>query len=184
MSSIVSVKSGISEMASIPRLLVLASLALSLVGCAGYRLGPVGGQSSGGRSIEIAPFENKTLEPRVTAALAQAVRKSLSQDGTFRLDTRGEGDIYLTGTVTRFEREGVSYQPNDILSARDFRLLLVMHVVAIDRSSGKTLLDRDVTGRSSLRMREDLPSAQRQAMPLLAEDLAHNLTALLVEGGW
>lgn len=120
----------------------------------------------------------------MSAAIVSALRKSLGQDGTYRLDTRGNGDIHVTGVVTRFDREGVSFQPNDILTARDFRLHLVAKVHASDRITGKTLLDREVEGHTSLRMQADLPSAERQALPLLAEDLARNITSLLVDGGW
>jgi hypothetical protein len=31
---------------------------------------------------------------------------------------------------------------------------------------------------------DDLASAEREAMPLLAEDLAQNITELLTEGAW
>lgn len=162
----------------------VGSFAACLCGCASYQLGSTNGFQSGSKSIEVAPFLNETSEPRIGAAIVSALRRSLGQDGTYRLDTRGSGDIYVTGVVIRYEREGVSFQPNDVLTARDFRLRLVAKVRASDRNTGKPLLDREVAGHTSLRMQADLPSAERQALPLLAEDLARNITSLLVDGGW
>jgi hypothetical protein len=54
----------------------------------------------------------------------------------------------------------------------------------VERLGGKKVLDREVSGRTTVRVGSDLASAERQAIPLLAEDLAKNITALLVEGAW
>lgn len=171
-------------MDSLGRILGVTVVAACLSGCASYRLGPTIGVENGQRSIEIAPFSNETPEPRAGAVITSAMRKSLGRDGTYRLETRGHGEIYVTGVVTQFDREAVSYQPNDILTARDFRLRVIAKITAIDRSTGKTILNREVEGRTSLRIGGDLPSAERQAMPLMAEDLARNATSLLVDGTW
>ena len=40
-----------------------------LFGCAGYRLGPTGGFAAGEKSIQVMPFSNQTLEPRLTDAV-------------------------------------------------------------------------------------------------------------------
>ena len=57
-------------------------------------------------------------------------------------------------------------------------------VTARDRSTGKVILDQPVTGFTLIRVTTDLASTERQALPLLAADLAKNVTALLAEGPW
>jgi hypothetical protein len=57
-------------------------------------------------------------------------------------------------------------------------------VTAVDRTSGKVLVDREVGGRTTIRIGPDLTSAERQAAPNLAEDLARNITSVLVDGTW
>jgi hypothetical protein len=59
-----------------------------------------------------------------------------------------------------------------------------VQVTAEDCATGKKLLEREVRGRTTVRVTADLPSVERQALPLLAEDFARNVTALLVEGSW
>jgi len=59
-----------------------------------------------------------------------------------------------------------------------------VQVTARDAVSGKVLVDRRVTGYTLVRAGADLTSAERQALPLLAEDLARRVTALLVDGSW
>jgi hypothetical protein len=161
---------------------LLASMLLS--GCAGYRVGPTNGVTAGSRSIQVNLFENKTLEPRLTEAVGISLRRLLQQDGTYKLDTQNGGDIVVSGALLTYERFGLSFQPRDILSVRDFEIRIRAHVVAIDRTSGKTVLDRDVSGRTTLRPGADFSSAERQAVPLLAEDLSKNITSLLVDGSW
>jgi hypothetical protein len=157
---------------------------LVMAGCAGYRLGPTNGLAAGSKSIQVNLFQNHTLEPRLTEAVAQALRKRLQQDGTFKLATRGDADIVVSGVITRYTRLPVSFQPRDVITARDLDVALCVQVTAEDRATGKKLLDREVRGRTTVRVVADLASVERQALPLLAEDLARNVTALLVDGTW
>lgn len=164
-------------------LLGVGVLSLFVGGC-GYRVGTTNGQASGSRSIQIAPFQNKTIEPRLVEAVSFAFRKQLQQDGTYKLDTHNEGDVIVHGTIVSYDRRGISYQSRDALTPRDYRLTITAHITARERTSGKVLLDRPVTGHSDIRIGTDLSSAERQALPLVAEDLARNATALLVDGTW
>ncbi len=157
---------------------------IACAGCAGYRVGPVSGDVAGDRSIEVTPFASKVLEPRVGDAVTTSLRRHLQQEGTFRLNTRGEADVVVTGSVIEYERSNISYQPEDILTPRDYRLRIRAHVTARDRTSGRVLVDREVLGYTTLRVTPDLSSAERQAVPQAAEELARNITALLTEGAW
>ncbi|HEX3719118.1 MAG TPA: LPS assembly lipoprotein LptE [Verrucomicrobiae bacterium] len=159
-------------------------LALTLAGCAGYKLGPTNGMPAGSRSVRIQPFANKTQEPRVPEYLAISMRKQLLQDGTFRLQTSGSADILVSGVITRFLRTGLSYQTNDVLTPQEYTLQLVAHVVAVDTTTGKTNLNRDVQGSTYIRVGNDQSSAERQAVPLLTDSLARNTISLLVDGTW
>src|SRR5258708_17883255 len=87
-----------------------AALALGLCGCAGYRLGPLHPELTGGKTIQVNFFENRTLEPRLVEAVNHALRKSLQQDGSYKLNTHGDGDLIVNGAVLRYERQGVSFQ--------------------------------------------------------------------------
>jgi hypothetical protein len=117
----------------------LPSLALVLclaAGCAGYRLGPTNGDTAGARSIQVNFFQNKTLEPRLSAPVNQALRKAIQQDGTYRLNTREDGDLVVNGEITRFDRSGVSFQPTDVITVRDYELSLTARVIVTERSTG------------------------------------------------
>ena len=160
------------------------AVAVVCAGCAGYRVGPVSEAAAGERSIQVAPFSSKVIEPRVGDAVTTSLRRQLQQEGTFRLNTRGDGDILVTGSVVEYDRSHLSFQPQDILTPRDYRLRIRAHVTARERNTGRILLDREVLGHTTLRVTPDLSSAERQAIPQAADDLARNITALLTEGTW
>ena len=163
----------------------LAMVLLLSTGCAGYKLGPTNGMAAREKSVQINPFLNKTLEPRLTDAVAMQLRKELQRDGTFQLATHDDGDVVVTGTIVLYERLELSFSPTDVLTVRDYRLRLKAQVSARDRSSGKLLLDKkEVMGTTLMFVGNDITSAERQAMPLLAQDLAKNVTALLADGTW
>lgn len=164
-------------------LLLASSLLLMGAGCA-YRVGPTNGVRAGDRSVQILPFENRTLEPRLVEAIGSALRKELQQDGTYRLNTSNEGDIILSGSILKYERRSLAFRSKDVLTPRDYRLTIHAQILARERFSGKVLLDRKITGFSDVRVEADLASAELQALPLVATDLARTATALLVDGSW
>lgn len=160
-------------------------VALWLAGCAGYHLGPVNGAPAGSRTIEIQPFNNQTLQPRLGDAMTQSLRERLQTDGTYQLATRGgTGDIVVSGIIHAYVREGLGYFNTDISTPENFRLEVTAHVIARDRLSGRTILDRDVKAHTIVHIGNDLASAEREALPSLAEDLAQNISELLTEGSW
>jgi len=86
--------------------------------------------------------------------------------------------------VTHYQRRELSFLPNDVLTVSDFRVNATVHVAVEEKRTGRTVLDQDVSGYTLVRVGSDLSSAERQALPLLADELAKNIAALLAEGSW
>jgi Lipopolysaccharide-assembly len=163
---------------------VFPPLVLLFTGCAGYQLGPTNARTAGAQSIQVNSFANKTPEPRLGEAITFSLRKRLQQDGTYRLNTSDAGDIIVNGTIIDYDRSHVSLQPQDVLTPQDYRVTIRAHITARERVTGKIVLNRNVAGHSTLRVGSDLTSSERQAIPLVAEDLARKATSLLVDGSW
>ena len=166
------------------RWLLVGLVALGGSGCAGYKLGPVNGLAARAKSVQINPFTNQTLEPRLGDAGTSQLRIELQRDGTYQLASHNDGDIVVSGAVTRYIRIEVSFSATDVLTVRDYRLEMSARVTARDRSTGKVILDQLVTGHTLIRVTTDLVSTERQALPLLAAVLASKVSALLTEGTW
>ena len=166
------------------KFLLPAFAAIALAGCAAYHLGPVNGAVAGEKSVEVLPFNNQTLQPRLGDSLTQALREQLQTDGTFHLDTHGAGDVVVSGTIREYERQGLSFLNTDAVTPEDYRVEVTVRVTARERVSGKLLLNRDVKGHVLVHIGSDLASAERQALPLLSNDLAQNIAEILTEGAW
>lgn len=164
---------------------LFCALAIFCAGCAGYHLGPVNPNvRAGEESIQIVPFNNQTLQPRLGDAVTQALRERLQTDATYRLATRGPGDIVVTGVLTTYSRRAISFLNTDATTAKSYRVEVVAHVIARERATGKLLLDKNVKGYTLTQTGSDLADTERQSLPLLAEDLSRKITGLLTEGSW
>jgi hypothetical protein len=158
--------------------------AVFLAGCASYHLGPVNAVAAGDKTVEVLPFNNLTLQPRLGDAVTQSLRERLQVDGTYRLATRDPGDLVVSGEIRAYNRAGLGYLNNDATTTQNYRVDVTAHVVICERASGKLLLERDVKGHTLVNVGSDFASSERQAAPLLAADLAQNIAELLTEGTW
>ena len=166
------------------KLFLPALAALALAGCASYHLGPVMDDKAGDKSVEVMPFNNQTLEPRLGDALTQALRERLQIDATYHLATHGNGDIVVTGVIRQYRRIGLGYASNDAITPENYRVEVIVHVTAREHDSGKAILDRDIKGQTLVHIGSDLASAERQALPLVSAELARTITEHLTEGSW
>jgi hypothetical protein len=163
----------------------LPVLAIALLaGCAGYRLGPVNGAVAGEKSIEILPFNNQTLQPRLNDTVTEAVRERVQTDGTYRLATDGAGDLVMSGTLLQYSHAAMGYLNRSFVTPQNYRVGVVVRVTVRERASGKVLFSRDVKGHTLVNVGLDFASSERQALPLLAADLAENVVKELAEGSW
>ena len=160
------------------------TVCVALCGCAGYRLGPTGGQAAGVKSVQIKPFVNNSPEPGLADEVTSELRKAVQRDGTFKLATRGDSDLIVTGVITDYRRRELTLLRDDLRTVRDYQITIVAHVTIRERASNRVVLDRTVDGSALLRVGVDFGSSERQATPQLGEDLARRVNDLLVDGTW
>ncbi len=165
------------------RVSVCAIGVLLLASCAGYKLGPTNGLAAGEKRIQITPFLNHTFQARLGDAVTTAVRDEIQRDGTYRLATHGDADIIVTGELTHYNRHELNFEPHDVLTVQDYRVSVIARITARDVGTGITT-NWTNTAYTLVRVGSDLTSSERQAMPVLAEDLAKRVTGSLVDGSW
>jgi hypothetical protein len=168
---------------SLVHLSIYGLVALLLAGCAGYTLGPTNGLIAGDKTIQISPFLNHTLEPRLGDAVTTAVRENIQRDGTYHLATHGGADFVVTGVLTKYDRHELNFAPQDVLTVQDYRVSVTARITLRDVSTGNST-NWTSTAYTLVRVGTDLPSSERQAMPVLADALAKNVTDSLVNGSW
>ncbi len=151
-----------------------------LAGCAGYKLGPV--QKTAYRSIAIPMFKNHTLKPQMEAQVTNAIIKRLHTDGSLAVKSVDDADVILRGEIVRYGRETLRGQRLDTTVPTEMRLTIHARIEVYDRVTGVVVLPATtVTGSADTFLGADQQSAELQALPLIAEDLARKAVSLLVE---
>ena len=162
----------------------LACLALVLfaAGC-GYTLGPTNGLTAGEKKVQITPFLNNTFQPRLGDAVTTALRRKIQEDGTYRLASHDDADIIVTGVLKKYVRHELSFEPHDVLTVQDYRVSVVAEYTARNLNTGSVMNWTNIS-YTLVRVGSDLTSSERQAMPVLAEEVAKNITDSLADGSW
>ncbi len=158
-------------------------LAVSLSGCAGYRVGEVKPDYlKDVHSIAVPTFKNHTFLPRIEALVTNTVIKQFQQDGTFRIANEGNADAVLRCTITTVGRNPARSVRGNVLATTEFNLGLLVTYTLVGRD-GKTLAGpTGVSGTTSFFVGSDVTTEERQALPLAAEDMAVRLVSQLSEG--
>ena len=155
-----------------------------LTGCAGFKVGPVSGEVAGAKSVQIVPFRNQTLEPALTDWVTTELRRYFQQDGTYKLATHDDGDIIVTGVISRYDRSVLTISSRNTITAKDIRITITAEVTARTRATGDVIFTHLVNGSAMAQVGNDMTSSERQTLPLVAADLAKNAVSLLTEGRW
>lgn len=151
-----------------------------LAGCAGYRLGPV--QKTVYRSVAVPMFQNRTLTPQLEAQVTNAIIKRLHKDGALAVRFTDDADVILRGEIIGYERETVRGERLDTTVPRELRLTIQVRVEAYHRITGATIVPATVvSGKADTFIGTDQQSSERQALPLIADDLAQKVVSLLTE---
>ncbi len=157
-------------------------LTLGLSGC-GYKLGEIRPTPMRTvRTLSVPTFKNSTYEPRVEVLLADTLIKQIQQDGTYTTVDGNTADAVLDCTLTKIERRSVRSVQNNVLATSEFELQLEAVYVVYDRVTGAVLVNGRKVGRTTFFSNEDLQTAERQAIPVAAQDLAIQITTEISEG--
>jgi hypothetical protein len=185
-------------------LCILALAALSFTGCAGYQMGSIKPQAySHIRTISVPTFENRTLEPRVSVLVTNAVIKQMQMDGTYQIATKDQADAELRGVITRIERQQLRSARIDTFTSTELQSYLVVRWALYDPTTGEKLDysqasdidENNLENTSGLKVRPgqnigrtivfldpNFQTSERGAIPVAAQKAAEQLVSQLSEG--
>jgi len=83
-----------------------------------------------------------------------------------------------------WSRNKLTLNPQDILTIRDFEIVLRARVRAIKQTNQRVILDDIFLGSSISRAELDLAEAERRVIPLVAEDIARQVIDRLSSPSW
>lgn len=161
-------------------LALLCAGGLLLPGCAGYRVGPVGKLAY--HSVAVPMFKNETHQPQLEAQITNAIIKRLHADGTLPVNSEPDADVVVRGRITSYSRSVLRYVQTDVRTAREYRITITAVIEVRDTHTGAMVLKpTTLAGNADTFVGSDLQSAEEQAWPLVADDLARQVVNLLTE---
>lgn len=158
----------------------LIALAFTATSCAGYRLGSMLPPEL--KSVHVPVFKNATSEPFIETALTNAVRDEIQKDGSLQIANEDEADTVLLVTINSYTLQPLSYDRANRTLANEYRVLLETSVTLRNRKTGQVVVNYPrVRGDAAFDFAGDLTNAKRQALPAVADDLAHQIVERVVE---
>ncbi len=164
--------------------ILMACVAAVIVSGCAYRLGSIAGEElSGIRTVYVPVVKNETYEPNISVMVTDAIIQHLHRDGTLRVVREANADSVLDVKLVEFDRRPQRSARRDTRVVSEYRVELKGEATFTRRGDAKPILDKDeFTGETEFFIGQDLQEAERQAMGLLADDLARKIVAKITEG--
>lgn len=159
----------------LPQVLVaIAWFALS--GCAGYQLGT--GAAPKFTTLFVAPVTSEALIPQARELVTTQVREAFIKDGRVRLvDSPAEADAVLQITLAGYDRSVAVSRQDDTGLARRFDVSLrALATLTNERTKEALFVRRPITAKRGVFTDSGLVPSEYQALPLLAQQLAGDIT--------
>lgn len=170
-------------MKPILRLALAAVAMISMVGCAGYQLGPQKPERLAGVTrIAVPTFDNDTLEPRLAVLVTNALIKKIQMDGTYLVVSEAEADAVLRGRISNINRRQFRSVRTNVLRSRELSLDLLSNYQIEDRNTGVVLMEGLSRGRTNIVVADTFQVAERQGLAVAAERLADDMVSRIANG--
>ena len=166
------------------RFALLLLITLSMVSCAGYKLGGAKPSSLADvKTIAVPMFSNGTQEPRAEALATTAVTDALVLDGTYRLAGRDSADAVLEGSLASIRYSTLRSSIIDSLLAEELTNEVSISWTLRDaKDPTKILASGNSDGHSSFFADSNLQTARRNALPDALGRAGRNLVSRLSVG--
>jgi hypothetical protein len=171
--------SGSASRAGLALLVVMA-----FAGCAGYRVGNISGREiQGVRSVYVPVVKNTSLEPDIQMDVTNGIIRRFNDDGTLQVNQSANADSELDVVITNVAHTPIRSSSSDLLITAEYQLRIEGIATYVNRRLGRRIFENiPVTGSTTFFTQSDIQEAERQALPLAADDLANNTVKLITEG--
>ncbi len=163
-------------------LTIIFSLLLS--GCGYHLASTVNPMLDNYDSIAIPYFENKTFEAEAVTIFTYAVVNEFIESKRLKVESIDKADLILYGTVKSINENSIGYSRDD--KALEYRVWATLEISLEEKSTGKVLWKRNnLTNDQEYLSGTEITvieASKRNALVLLAEDLAERIHDSIVQG--
>lgn len=148
------------------------------MGCAGYRVGTLLPERY--KTVSVPMFKNATNQPNIETLATNAVIEQLNVDRTLQVVDR-DPDLMLECSMVGYTRTAIRYAEGT--RPQEYRLTITVSATLTDVRERKEIwANRPISGNYDFHAGADLYSSERAVLPMVMEDLAHDVVEAVVEG--
>ncbi len=175
--------SGPESLSVLNHAILLALLLPIILTSCGYHLGPI--MHPQVKTIAIAPVENDSIEPEVSAHLRQSLAEQFELDGALKVKSLSEADCVLYARVTKVANTGTStdsYDGNQTYTPAEFSLSITVEYTVIIPGRTEPLIElREISGSAKYQVLADSNIARRRGVQQACRDAAEQAVVYVVE---
>jgi hypothetical protein len=158
-------------------------LAVTLTGCAGYRLGghkPT--HLTHVTKLAVPTFENLTLEPRLGSLVTNSIIKQIQNSGGYQIVSMEDAEAVLEGQITRVDRSQFRADRRNVL--RTSQLLMTLRTEYVIKDAGnKAVIHRGRASADSYTILDsNIQNSEAQALEDASQRLAATVATDITEG--
>ncbi len=169
-----------------PVFTIVAALALLVCGGCGYQIGSLAHPQL--KSVAVAPVQNETLEPNLTAQVRNLLCERFMTDGSLKLVGEKEADCIVYARITNARFSEVSWAKqdkaqDDLYVPNQWRVVLTIEFSVIIPGRAEPLVKpRTVTGSADFETGPDQMTGRMNGVRQAAYAAAKNVVASFTEG--
>jgi hypothetical protein len=161
--------------------LLVVAAGLGLAGCAGYQLGT--GTAPKFATLYVAPVTTEALIPQARELVGTQVREAFIRDGRVQLvDSPAAADAILEISLSGYDRQVAVSRQDDTGLARRFDVSLRAQATLTNaHTKDAYFARRPLTAKRGVFTDSGLVPSEYQALPLLAQQLANEVTHAVLD---
>jgi outer membrane lipopolysaccharide assembly protein LptE/RlpB len=157
---------------------LVLSLVIFLSGCA-YTLKTILPEHI--KKIAIPTFKNKTFHYGLEETLTDVAIREFIVDGRLRVGRKETADALLSGEITHYNREPLSYDNENIVE--EYKIRILVDVAFRDLTTGEVLWkEKEMEGEATYSVRIEPIETEQEGLERAIEELARKIVSRAIEG--
>jgi len=146
---------------------------LTVTGCGVYSFSAAGKPAF--ESVNVSPFENRTIEYQMADRLTDAVVDAFINDNNIQVRELSQAEAVLQGEVVSYRRDPYTYDREDIVS--EYAVKVSIHVKVLRANSEEIIWEEDFYAEGIYNANtESEEDGQNRAITLLTADILDRTT--------
>lgn len=106
--------------------------------------------------------------------------QEFQRDGQLKIKDRDEADIVLSGVISDYRLAQKRADSNSPKKTSEYEAYVTVNIVAVERTTGKKIVSKTVTGKKIFSVSSDIMTAKRNSLPDVAKDLSKNVVDAVI----